>query len=226
MISLRGVSKSYGERLVLDSVDLDLPEHQVTTVMGPNGVGKTTLARLLLGLARPDAGRIHGLGGVTRAAVFQEDRLCEQLTAAANVLLVLDRRTSVAAVDAELEAVGLDAESRAQPVRELSGGQRRRVAIVRALMAPASLVVLDEPFKGLDAAGRGLLMTYVRDRCASRTTLLITHDPREARWFGDHLVELAPPSVPESPEAPGAPAEPEGSGGRTGGPASPQDPGR
>lgn len=220
MISLRGVGKRYGDRVVLARLDLDLPEKRVTTVMGPNGVGKTTLARLLLGLIRPDAGTIQGLGGMACAAVFQEDRLCEQLSATRNVLLVLDRHTPAATVDAELEAVGLDADSRGKPVRELSGGQRRRVTIVRALMAPADLVVLDEPFKGLDAAGRLLLMTYVRDRCASRTTLLITHDPTEAQWFGDHVVELAPHAGPSGHEGPA------GSGARTEGPASPQDPGR
>ncbi len=193
MIRLRGVGKSYGDQRVLDGLDLELPDAQVTTVMGPNGVGKTTLARLLLGLTEPDVGEIHGLAGLSRAAVFQEDRLCGQLTASANVLLVLDRRTPVAEVEAELAAVGLDAESRAKPVRDLSGGQRRRVAIARALMTPAALLVLDEPFTGLDAAGRTLLREYVRDRCAHRTTLLITHDPDEARWFGDRLVRLARP---------------------------------
>lgn len=191
MINLRGVGKSFGQQVVLDGLDLDLPDAVVTTVMGPNGAGKTTLARLLLGLTSPDAGEIRGLTGLTRAAVFQEDRLCEQLTATANVLLVLDRHTTVAAVEAELDAVGLDADARAKPVRELSGGQRRRVAIVRALMARADLLVLDEPFKGLDTAGKDLVMAGVRDRCAHRTTLLITHDASEAAWFGGPLIQLA-----------------------------------
>lgn len=190
MISLRGVGKSYGTQVVLDGLDLDLPEARTTALMGPNGVGKTTIARVLLGLTRPDAGEILGLDGVSRAAVFQEDRLCSQLTASGNVLLVLDRHVPVGAVDDELEAVGLDAESRAKPVRDLSGGQRRRVAIVRALMADADLIVLDEPFKGLDAEGKTLVMTYVRDRCRRRTTLLITHDAAEADWFGTRPIEL------------------------------------
>ena len=193
MIRLRGLSKRYGEQVVLDGLDLDLPDARVTCVMGPNGAGKTTLARLLLGLAAPDAGTIDGLHDLSRAAVFQEDRLCEQLTATGNVLLVLDRHMPVSLVEAELGSVGLNAESRAKPVRELSGGQRRRVAIVRAMMTTADLLVLDEPFKGLDAAGRTLLMTYVRDGCSQRTTLLITHDPDEASWFGDHVVTLRPP---------------------------------
>ena len=194
MISLRGISKRYGEQVVLDALDLDLPVAHVTTLMGPNGVGKTTLARLLLGLTVPDTGEIHGLAGLSRAAVFQEDRLCDQLTATGNLLLVLDRHTPVAEVEAELAAVGLDAESRAKPVRDLSGGQRRRVAIARALSTSADVLVLDEPFTGLDAAGRTLLQEYVRVRCAHRTTLLITHDQAEAQWFGDRVVRLTPPT--------------------------------
>lgn len=194
MIALRGVTQRFGDQVVLDDLDLDLPDGRVLALMGPNGVGKTTLARLLLGLAVPAAGEIRGLGGLRRAAVFQEDRLCEHLTAVANVRLVLGRSTSPSAVADELRGIGLDDESLAKPVRDLSGGQRRRVAIVRALMADADLLVLDEPFKGLDVEAKVLLMAYVAERRRGRTLLLITHDRAEADWFGADVVELARPS--------------------------------
>lgn len=191
MITLRGVTRRFGDEVALDRLDLDLVEGAVTVLMGPNGSGKTTLGRLLLGLTVPDSGVLTGLDGRRRAAVFQEDRLCDQLGAVGNVRLVLDRATRRSDVVAELREVGLDGESLVKPVRELSGGQRRRVAIVRALMAEADLLVLDEPFKGLDAEAKTVLMSYVRERCAGRTTLLITHDPTEASWFGARMIELA-----------------------------------
>lgn len=190
MITLRGITRRFGDELVLDALDLDLVEGRVTALMGTNGSGKTTLGRLLLGLLSPDAGEIRGLDRLRRAAVFQEDRLCEQLTAVANVRLVLDRDVPVSTVVSELRGVGLDAESLVKPVRELSGGQRRRVAIVRALMTDADLVVLDEPFTGLDTDAKALLLAYVRERCQHRTTLLITHDRTEAEWFGADVIEL------------------------------------
>jgi NitT/TauT family transport system ATP-binding protein len=194
VIAARGLTRRYGEQTVLDGLDLDLPDGAVTAVMGPNGSGKTTLGRLLLGLERPDAGTITGLGGLRRAAVFQEDRLCEQLTAVDNVRLVLDRRIRREVVVDELHRVGLDPGSLAKPVRELSGGQRRRVAIVRALLPAAGLVVLDEPFTGLDTEARGTVLAYVQERCAGRTTLLITHDRAEADRFGARVLELAGPA--------------------------------
>jgi NitT/TauT family transport system ATP-binding protein len=192
VIALRAVTQRFGDEVVLNGLDLDLVEGRVTALMGANGAGKTTVARLLLGLAVPDGGAVSGLEGLRRAAVFQEDRLCEQLTAVGNVRLVLDRAIRASAVVDELRRVGLDGETLVKPVRELSGGQRRRVAIVRALMADADLLVLDEPFKGLDSEAKTLVMSYVRDRCAGRTTLLITHDPAEAEWFGIRPIELTP----------------------------------
>jgi NitT/TauT family transport system ATP-binding protein len=190
MITLHGVTKRFGDQVVLDGLDLDLADGGVTAVMGPNGSGKTTLARLVLGLAAPDAGVVAGTAGRRGAVTFQEDRLCDQLTAVRNVRLVLDRSVPAAAVATELRRVGLDGESLTKPARDLSGGQRRRVAIVRALMADADLVVLDEPFKGLDADGKAVVMAYVRERRAGRTMLLITHDPSEAEFFGARVVEL------------------------------------
>ena len=189
-ITLRGITHRFGDELVLDSVDLELDEGRVTALTGPNGSGKTTLARFLLGLATPDSGEIHGAEGRRRSAVFQEDRLCEQLSAVRNVGLVLHRATLLSVVVDELRHIGLDDESLTKPVRDLSGGQRRRVAIVRALLAEADLLVLDEPFKGLDPAGKLQVMAWVRDRCAGVTTLLITHDATEAEWFDARVVTL------------------------------------
>lgn len=190
MITLRGVTKRFGEQVVLDGLDLDLADGGVTAVMGPNGSGKTTLARLVLGLTAPDAGTISGTTGRRGAVTFQEDRLCDQLTAVRNVRLVLDRSVPVEAVVTELGRVGLDGDSLSKPARDLSGGQRRRVAIVRAMMAEADFVVLDEPFKGLDADGKAVVMAYVRERHAGRTMLLITHEPSEAEYLGARVVEL------------------------------------
>lgn len=190
MIELRGVTKRFGTHLVLDRLDLRLGTGRVTALMGPNGAGKTTVGRLLLGLARPDYGAVTGLGGLRRAAVFQDDRLCGQLDAVRNVRLVLDRGVPRAAVVDALRAVGLDDDALAVPVRDLSGGQRRKVAVVRALLADADLVVLDEPFTGLDAVSRDRVLRWVAGAREDRTVLLITHDVADARWFGADLVRL------------------------------------
>lgn len=189
MITVRGLTIRFGDQVVLDGLDLDLAPG-FTAVMGPNGSGKTTLARVLLGLIDPDDGTIDGLDGARRAAAFQEDRLCRQLTAVRNVRLVMDRATPTRLVADELRRVGLDGDSLTKPVRDLSGGQRRRVAIVRAVLPPADLVVLDEPFKGLDTDAKAQVLPYVRDHCASRTVLLITHDRAEAEWFGAPVITL------------------------------------
>lgn len=188
-VVLRGVTRRYGDQIVFADLDLTLPEGEITALAGSNGSGKTTVARLLLGLDTPDAGTIDGLDGRRVAAVFQEDRLCGHLTAISNVRMALER-SEWPRVEDELRLVGLDAEALAKPVRELSGGQRRRVAIVRALVTDADLMVLDEPFTGLDAKAKPAIMRYVRERLAGRTTLLITHIPAEAKALGAKVVRL------------------------------------
>ncbi len=184
MIRVEGLSKRFGDVNVLDDVSLELRDGGVTVLMGPSGSGKTTLAHILLGLIRPDAGSIRGLAGRTASAVFQEDRLCEDLSAVANVRLVLDRTVDALTVRAELAKVGIDAEASDRSVAELSGGQRRRVCLVRAMLADSDFVCLDEPFTGLDDEARELAMAFVRHKGRGRTLMLITHDPREADAFG------------------------------------------
>ena len=181
-IQVRNLSKSFGDKGVLRNFSADFPAGAVTAVMAPSGGGKTTLLRLLMGLETADGGTVEGLEGLRQSAVFQEDRLCENLSAQANLRLV---NPSLSAKEAEeaLAAVGL-AGCGGQRVAEFSGGMRRRVAILRALLARWDVLFLDEPFKGLDTETKALVLSYTRRRCEGRTVLLVTHDPSEAEALG------------------------------------------
>lgn len=193
MITFASVTKAFGPLVVLRDLSLTLAPGTVTAVLGANGSGKTTLGRLLLGLDTPTSGTISGLSGLRGAAVFQDNRLAPHLTAVGNVRLVLPRSATRAFVEDELRAVGLADESLRKPVRSLSGGQRRRVAIVRGVLAPSDVLVLDEPFTGLDTDAKALTLAWVRDRLDGRTTLLITHDPAEAVFLSATVVRLPAP---------------------------------
>ncbi|WP_317349609.1 ATP-binding cassette domain-containing protein [Pusillibacter faecalis] len=181
-IVIRDLCKSFDGKPVLCDFSAVLPAGQVTGLMAPSGAGKTTLLRILMGLERPDSGAIDGLAGLRLSAVFQEDRLCDNLDPSANIRLSnpsLERREAEEA----LTAVGL-AGCLQQPVRELSGGMCRRVAILRALLAEYDLLFLDEPFKGLDRKAKETVMADTRRRCAGRTVLLVTHDAAELDAMG------------------------------------------
>ena len=181
-IIIREVYRAFGEKEVLHGFSARLQAGTITGLMAPSGSGKTTLLRILMGLDRPQQGKITGLDGLRVSAVFQEDRLCENLNAVANIRLVTPVLT-LETVEASLKAVGLGDSSR-QPVRELSGGQKRRVAILRALLAEYDLLLLDEPFRGLDAATKQVVLTDTLTCCAGRTVLLVTHDSEELDAMG------------------------------------------
>ena len=187
-ILLEHISKSYAETVVFRDFSARLPLRETTVITGVSGGGKTTLLRLILGLETPDAGAITGVP-TRRAAVFQEDRLCPQLTALENVLLVAGRKREREARDM-LARLGLG-ESPAVPAAELSGGMRRRCALARALCAEFDLLALDEPFKGLDEANRRAAMDAVRGALSGdKTVLLVTHDAAEAEFFGGNRLSI------------------------------------
>ena len=181
-IVIRGLSKAFEGKQVLRDFSAVLPAGQVTGLMAPSGAGKTTLLRILMGLETPDRGTITGLQGLRLSAVFQEDRLCENLNPVSNLRLVTPT-LSQSAAEGALTAVGLT-DCLHQPARELSGGMRRRVAILRALLAEYDLLFLDEPFKGLDRETKEVVMADTRRRCDGRTVLFVTHDPTELETMG------------------------------------------
>lgn len=193
---LENVKKSYENKVVLENVTLEIPEGQTTCIMGASGCGKTTVARLLLGLEKPDGGKIEGRGK-GMSAVFQEDRLCETLSATENVRLVYPEGDEKEALDL-LFALGLEGHTD-KPVSALSGGMRRRVAIARALFAPFDLLVLDEAFTGLDEDTKAEVLAVVKRRCAGKTVLLITHDEGEARSLSDRVFLMEGGSISPTP---------------------------
>ncbi len=187
-IVVSDLTKSFGTNRVLDKCNATFPEHETTCLMGPSGCGKTTLLNILMGLTCPDSGTVQGVPQL-KSAVFQEDRLCENFNAVANVRLVCDKSVDDSLIIKHLEDIGLK-DSLRQPVSELSGGMKRRVAIVRAILAESDILFLDEPFKGLDEETKRATMQYVRDNIKGRTVILVTHNIEEARMFAAQLVTM------------------------------------
>ena len=187
-MEVRDLTKTYGELTVLRDFSAVFPEGKITAVMGPSGCGKTTLLRLLMGLEKPDGGTILGVPEKI-SAVFQEDRLCRDFSAVANVRMVTGKRVPETEITAHLTALGLG-ESLRRPVSELSGGMKRRVAMARAVLYGGSLLLLDEPFKGLDGENRRIAEDYIRSHTAGKTVIFITHDEQEAERLADCLIRM------------------------------------
>ena len=158
MIELQNISKSFDGVSVLDNISVKIPDSGIFAICGASGSGKTTLMRIILGLEQPDSGNISGLEGKKTAVVFQNDRLLPWLSALDNVAAVCSKERA----KEMLEKVELSDALNKKPA-ELSGGMCRRVALARALAFDADILLLDEPFKGLDTELRGRIVKLVED---------------------------------------------------------------
>ena len=187
-LSVEHLCKAYGGRPVLRDVSFSAGQG-VTCVMAPSGAGKTTLLRILLGLETADGGIIRGLEGARASAVFQEDRLLEHLTGPENLRFVLGPAYEAASTSVLLERLGLT-ELGTKPVREYSGGMKRRLSLARALCMPFDLLVLDEPFTGLDGENRCRAMDCIRAAAEGKTVLLVTHDAEDASGLDARIITL------------------------------------
>ena len=171
-IRFEQVSKRFGRKMVLEQIDWQIHDHEIWRIEGASGLGKTTLLRLLMGLERPSSGQIITSESVRFAPVFQENRLLPMQNAIENVRFVCDLDTEqIRSLLCELIAP----EDCEQPVGTLSGGMQRRVAIARALAVPADVLVLDEPFTGLDETNIARTAQCILKHAADKTIILSSH---------------------------------------------------
>lgn len=177
-VILHNISKSFGSLKVLSDFSLVMESGRTYGLMSPSGAGKTTLLRLLMGLESLDGGSIEKPGHLRISTVFQEDRLCEAFTPVENVRMVTGKSLTEQQVRSELCRL-LPAESLKRPVATLSGGMKRRTAICRAMLAPFDLLLMDEPFTGLDEDTKHTVILYIQEKCAGKITLLSTHQEQE-----------------------------------------------
>lgn len=194
-ILMRHIDKAYNGQPVLRDLNLTMEAGGRYMLTAPSGAGKTTLLRIAAGLEQGDRGGISGMPGRI-GMVFQEDRLCEEYDAVCNILLGMRTSRSkrlkkqladyVRAQAAEI----LPEDCLTKPVKSLSGGMRRRVALLRALLSGADVLILDEPFTGLDEENRARSARYLMENLQGRTLLMSTHREEDAQLLQATRVTL------------------------------------
>ena len=189
MIRVDNVSKSYGDKRVLNNVSCEFEDGKIYCIMGESGVGKTTLIRLIMGLEKPDEGYISS--SKQFAAAFQEDRLLEDRDAVDNVMFVLRNGGSKSREQTEQYLSELLPEDRLHiRVDSLSGGMRRRVAVARAMLSDRNTIILDEPFTGLDDETKKTVINFIKKWQNNRTVIVVTHSYTDSEMLGAGICML------------------------------------
>ena len=185
LLECRNLSLSYGDKSVLDDFSLTLPLEGITALKGPSGCGKTTLLRLIAGLESPARGGIRGISPRETAFLFQENRLLPWRSVEQHLTDVMTRPDSLRAKEL-LTLVELTGEETRLP-DQLSGGMGRRLALGRALALESKLLLLDEPFAGVDPERAERILT--RLKAIGLPILLVSHEERIVS-MADRIIEL------------------------------------
>ncbi len=193
---IRNIYKSYGSLRVLDNISIDFKKNKTTCILGPSGCGKTTLLNIIAGIIEKDAGEILGFENEDISFVFQEDRLIEWKNVRDNMAFVLKKKMNKkeieVTIDRFLSLVNLKEYKYYYP-RNLSGGMRQRISILRAFAYPSNILIMDEPFKSLDISNKKIVLDFFKElrSLEKRTCILVTHDMDEALDLGDTIVILS-----------------------------------
>ena len=176
--SLAGISKSFGDKEILKNLSFEFTDERPNLIVGESGRGKTTLLRIIANLEKPDEGKVEF--GVDRKRMkmgmaFQENRLSETFSAVDNVIMVLGKKLSREEIEKELAKV-LPGDSLKKPVSEFSGGMKRRVSVMMALLGENDVIMLDEPFAGLDERNAQVLKEVILEKTAGKLLIVSIHD--------------------------------------------------
>ena len=194
-LELKNIKKTYNETIVLDGFSAICDSSRPSCIMGESGAGKTTLLNIIMGLVSADSGMagysfqseaVMTDGGYRTSAVFQETSLVLHLNPVINVAMVLGHNSDKKRIKQELGYL-IDEEFLDKPCAQYSGGMKRRVEIVRAIMADSDIVVMDEPFAGLDDTTKNKVIAYIMDNIGDRILIISTHDLSDAEKLGANV---------------------------------------
>ncbi|MDO4816558.1 MAG: ABC transporter ATP-binding protein [Bacillota bacterium] len=187
-MEIRNISKCFEEERVLDNISISIPKGGRIVISGASGRGKTTLLRILMGIEAPDSGEIFD-APARFTAVFQEDRLPLEFSAMNCVGMVAPKSVTKAQLAMHLSELGLD-EHMKKPVKELSGGMKRRVAICRAIICDGDAIYMDEPFTGLDIDTKKSVIEYINRHCKGRTLVIVSHSAEDAKLLNAKEIRI------------------------------------
>ena len=190
LLEVKNITKSFGNTVVLNDFSYKF-DRGVYVLSEPSGAGKTTLLRILCGLEVADSGTVSKSSYAKTVMMFQEDRLLENLSVMANIMLAIQlhsqeqKQSTREHIKEALCEVGLEGTEN-KPVSELSGGQKRRVALLRTLFADADILLFDEPLKGLDESLKQQVIAFVKPFIESKVVIWVTHTPEEVKLLGSY----------------------------------------
>ncbi|MDQ5983544.1 MAG: NitT/TauT family transport system ATP-binding protein [Eubacteriales bacterium SKADARSKE-1] len=192
LLSFNKVSKNFGEIKVLDNFSINFPKKGTVCLFGKSGIGKTTILNLIAGLLKPDFGYIEGLDTKKISFAFQDERLLLWNTVIENVSVVVNKKSNIDKKEIAkgwLSKVGLLEFCDKKP-DELSGGMKQRLVLARALAFDGDIILLDEPFKGLDDASKNTLIDLINEITKDKLVVVVTHSTYEALSLSDTIYVL------------------------------------
>lgn len=191
MLKITELCHSFGKKNVINKLSLEFPSLGCFVIMGSSGCGKTTLLNIISGVVKPDSGKLEfGGNNVKVSYMFQEPRLLPWMNAAENVNLALGgKKGTLDKAKEYISLVGLEKDAD-KYTSELSGGMNQRIAFARALAYQGDILLLDEPFNGLDASNAAVMIELIRKYAKNHLVIVVTHTREYADMLSDSIIAL------------------------------------